>query len=312
MNNAVIAAHIMPQLNFTIMRLFLTSLVPLTFLAIGCGDSKSVKTEYMEESRKDSTQRAKLETLPMPTGRVARLIEQLESSDRQAAFDAATELGNMGSDAIAAIPALVDLATFDEKGSHRIHPTLAAGEALSKISIQAAVPHLIESLELHNKRYWASKILGEFGADARPAVPALVDAVRAVARAQTEDEQSASAQAAAALARIRPQGLSALVSEMGHKDVAVRKLAVWATPRGADGKPAVNALAQRLSDDDSEIRTLAANALADIGPDAREALPFIKMALNKERNEFAVLALKGAMDSVTDHSKDKPGVDKPH
>jgi len=296
----------MRQHSLTTMRLLLTCLVLLTFLACGCGDSNTAESPDSTTKGNDSTKTEESEKLPKPTGRVARLVEQLQNSDRQVAFDAATELGEMGSDAIAAIPALVDLATFDEKGSHRIHPTLAAGEALPKINAEAAVPYLVKSLKLREKRYSAARILGEFGPTARPAIPALVDAMRAVTTAQTEDERSASAQAAAALAKIRPHGLSALVSEMGHNDTAVRKLAVWATPRGADGKPAVNVLAQRLSDSDSEIRSLAANALADIGPGATDALPFIKMALDKERSGLVVFALQRALDSVTNNSNDKP------
>lgn len=287
------------------MRVLPTSLVLFTFLVYGCRGSNTPDTPDPTTKGNRSPETDESNTLPKPTGRVAELVESLQSTDRQVAFDAATELGEMRSDALAAIPALVDLATFDEKGSHRVHPTLAAGEAIPKIDTEAAVPYLTESLKLPNKRYWAARILGEFGRSAKPAISALVDALRAVTSAQTEDERDGSAQAAAALAKIGPHGLSALISEMGHNDKEVRKLAVWATPRGANGKPAVNVLAQRLSDGDSDIRSLAANALADIGPDATDALPFIKIALDKERSGFTVFALQRALASINKNSNGK-------
>ena len=268
------------------MRVYFTSLLVFTFLAYGCRDSKTPDT-------------------PAPTERVGELVKLLQSSDRQVAFDAATELGRMGSDAIAEIHALVDLETFDEKGSYIVHHTVAAGEALSKIDAKAAVPYLTKALQHPSKRYWAARVLGEFGDTAKPAIPALVDVLRAVTSAQTENERDASAQAAAALARIRPHGLSALISEMGHKDKGVRRLAVWATPRGPDGKPAVETLAWRLSDADPDIRWLAANALANIGSDASDALSFIKIALDKEPSGRVLFALQRAIGSIKEQSDDE-------
>ncbi|MCH8879582.1 MAG: HEAT repeat domain-containing protein [Planctomycetes bacterium] len=235
---------------------------------------------------------------PDPTGGIAQLVTELQSIDRQVAYNAATELGNMGPEAIAAIPALVELATFDEKGTYRVYPGLAAIEAIPRISAESAVAYLIRALQEPSKRYWAAHLLGGFGDVARPAVLPLVDALRAVTEAQTEDERSASAAAAAALATIRPHGLSTLIGEMGHDDSEVRKLAVWATPRGSDGKPVVEELGSRLSDPDRAVRRLAAIALADIGADASDALPFIEMAMQEERDGFVLSELRRALENI--------------
>ena len=51
-------------------------------------------------------------------------------------------------------------------------------------------------------------------------------------------------------------------------------------------------------DDDPDVRSMAANALAGIGPDARDALPFIKMALVKERSGMVAFALKTALTDI--------------
>lgn len=261
----------------------------LLFVAVfayGCGPKTSDSLADVQDK------------LEEPTGRIAELVMLLKSDNRQTAFDAATELGNMGSSATSAIPALVDIGTFNEQGTYKRYPSLAAGKALSKIKPEAAVPYLAKALQAPEKRYWAARILGEFGAIAEPAIPGLVDAIRTVIVAQTSDERDASAQAAAALAKIRPRGLSALIGEMGHDNSKVRYLAVWATPRGIDGKPAIETLAETLSDVDPDIRTLAAHALADIGPEAKHVLTIIRLSLDKERNPRVVGALLQAIDSI--------------
>jgi len=192
----------------------------------------------------------------------------------------------------------VELATFDEKGSHKVHPTLAAGEALSKISADASVPLLIEALKEPRKRFWAAQILGGLGDTATEAIPELVEAVREVATAVTDDERNASAQAANALANIRPKGLSALISEMGHDHPEVRCLAIQFVPDGSDGKPAVEALARRLADTQDDVRRLAAIALKDIGPDAEAAILFLEIARKKERKGFVLFSIENALKSI--------------
>lgn len=237
--------------------------------------------------------------IPAPTGRVADLVRELGSSDRQTAADAATTLGEMGRDVVAAIPALVDLATFDEPGSYGVFPGLRAADALKKIDVAMTVPRLADCLSDPSKRYWAARILGEIGQPAEPAIPQLVEALRAIRVAQTADERQASASAAAALAQIRPRGLGALVSEMGHDDPNVRRIAVWATPRGDDGIPAIDELTRCLEDDDPEVRALAAHALADIGAEAKRVLPLMADALKHEQIPLVRMNLGIAMDRLT-------------
>ena len=240
-----------------------------------------------------------------PTGRVAVLVSQLNSKDREVVFDAAEELGSMGVSARAAIPALVDLATFNEHGSFRIHPGLAAKDALEKIDKQLAVKYLIEATTKSEKRYWACRILGEYGDDAVPAIPSLVEALRAVEHAKSSEERSGSEQAAAALAKIRPKGLSALISEMSSYNKEVRHLAVLAIPRGSAGKPAVERLTDRLADDDSGIRKIASFALQDIAADAEYALPLLKHHYQREQNPSVKIAMGTAYLKISESAQER-------
>jgi HEAT repeat protein len=254
--------------------------------------------DLQDDATATRIEQEELSRLPKAEGKIASLIKSLHDTDRQVAFDAAMALGEIGTDAVSAIPDLVDLATFDEQGSYRVHPSLAAGEAIHKINPKAAIPYLVESLEQPEKRYWAARILGEMGPTATASVPSLVRALREVVFSQTDDERSGCAQAAVALAEIRPRGLSALIREMTHENREVRNLAVWATPRGPGGKPAVNALALRLTDEDVEIRRMAAIALGDIGPDAADAIPHIEFALKRERDGMVVFDLQRALQAI--------------
>lgn len=236
--------------------------------------------------------------LPSPSGRIAELVELLQSSDRQVAYDAARELGAIGSKAKSAIPALIKLATSHEEGSYRVHPSLQAQKALASIDTDLAVQGLIESLIDPNQRFWAARILGDWGSVSMPAIPGLVEALRGVTRAQSQDQIDASAQAAASLGRIGPEGISALISEMSHQDPRVRELAIWATPRGEAGIPAIGTLSKCLSDDDADVRQLAALAIADIGPAASVAESKINRALETEKVGQVRYALRSALEAI--------------
>ncbi len=219
-----------------------------------------------------------------PTGRVKELVEILRGNDRAAAYDAAIRLGEMKQEAVAAVPALVDVATLDDPGFHNRHPGLEAGKALTKISPEKAVPLIAEILSNPERRFWAAYWLREWGKTSDPAVPALVRAVRDLPNAATENERHACNQAAVALAAIRPRGLLVLINELTHDNPEVRSLAAWAIPRDEAGKIAVPELSRLLSDKNSKVRAQAATTLGNIGPHAKDALQFLKMRLEIEQD----------------------------
>ena len=102
---------------------------------------------------------------------VAALIDLLKSDpERETRRSAAGSLGEIGPDAKAAIPAL----RAALKGDGRIGWWVAA-DALGKIGGPDVVPILIEALTNPDEdiRYTSMKALGNLGALAKPAVPAL-------------------------------------------------------------------------------------------------------------------------------------------
>jgi HEAT repeat protein len=157
---------------------------------------------------------------------------------------------------------------------------------------RAAVPALTKALSDKDTyvRRFAAQALGKIGAPARSAVPALTKALK--------DEKKEVAEAAAeALGQIRSvQGLADTVKDKGA-DVSVRRKAIEAlADLGPQAKSAVPVLINALKD--REVRVQAAEALGAIGPDAKEAIPALKTASelkggrNRDIRQAATKALK--------------------
>jgi HEAT repeat protein len=221
---------------------------------------------------------------------------------------AAEALGKIGDDA--ATPALSE-ALKDEVREVRD----AAIEALEKIGTRGkdSVPPLIEALKSTQPlaRLDAAEALGDIGVDAKSGVPALIKAL--------EDEHNGVRWAAAiALGEIGSEAkaaVSALVKALGDEALEVRMRAAQALGK-IGGKAAVHPLTRLLKYDelaaihahsalakitgkpqdhvpilidllknkskDISVRWNAAEALAEIGPDAKAAVPALTEALEDE------------------------------
>jgi HEAT repeat protein len=169
-------------------------------------------------------------------------------------------------------------------------------------------------------RQAAAVALGGLGPAAQPAVPALVEALKAgehdpsanaaenalydigpgtvPALAKVLQDPSKDAPrfgAARALAGGGPDAVPPLVKALHHSDVRVRSVAAASLGQiRPPAKAAVPALIEALKDDDRDVRSSAAQGLGAIGTDAREALPALVSALRqKDRavQQAAALAL---------------------
>ena len=105
----------------------------------------------------------------------------------------------------------------------------------------------------------AARALGLLGEAAKPAIPALSDALR-------DTEGRVRVEAAAALVRIGTDSLPTLISALDDKDARVRQSAVGALGEiGANNPDVLTALNRTLSDPDHWVRSSAAYSLACIG-----------------------------------------------
>jgi HEAT repeat protein len=149
-------------------------------------------------------------------GAVAQLATALRSPDSYVRGFAAWTLGNLGSAARDAVPALVQ-ALGETEGA----PTVEAALARIGPAAAEAVPALVLDLQHKDagRRWRAARTLGRLGPAARAAVPGLVDALH-------DPEEMVRAHAARALGRIgleaRPAA-AALQRATGDPDESVRQ-----------------------------------------------------------------------------------------
>jgi HEAT repeat protein len=174
----------------------------------------------------------------------------LKDPDRDVRVRVLTALGTLGGQAHRALPvlraALKEAALGDDDESVRTQ----AAHALLQVGPEpdSEVAGLIDSLrnELEVLRFHAAVALGNFGRDARPAVPALIH------------------------------------TALWDKDPAVRveaAAALWKIDR--KGPLVIPALVEALADDNELVCWMAADYLGQIGPEARDAVPALRRALGR-------------------------------
>ncbi|TBL77817.1 HEAT repeat domain-containing protein [Paenibacillus thalictri] len=224
----------------------------------------------------------------------AKWMQELQSEDQTVRAKAADELGLLGAAAQAAAPLLAQqleagyeplalnaayaLGRMGERGIAELlqalsHPTKAvsraAGYGLS-IAGKAAVQGLIEQVTQQpsvNAANHAAFALGEIGAEAAEAVPAL----------------------------------AALHS---HADENVRRTAVESLGMiGTPHEAVVAGLERGLKDADSQVRFNAATALARLGSKAEHAVPAIEQALQDENRYVRATAAEALYYVGTEKAK---------
>lgn len=171
--------------------------------------------------------------------------------------------------------------------------TVAAMVALAYLGARwwerAYVEWLISGLgqSSADTRSQAARRLGEVGAAAARAVPALIQ------RFNDSDGKVREA-AALALADIGEPAVAPLIACLRHGDESIGLQAAWAlTNMGPSAAPAVPALVGCLGDENARVRHAAALTLADIGPAAREAVPALRERVRAEPPEGTPCVIAG-------------------
>lgn len=235
------------------------------------------------------------------------LIGQLSSNDFHDRQHAATQLGDLGLAARAAVPGLA-------KALHDVYPEVrkSAAKALGQIGRPAANA-LVEALTTRDAgiRKMAAQALGQAGPDVKKAVPDLIEALQdkvndvrmaaidALGEMGEEGKEAAPQLARllrdpnlrvrervrAALASIGPAAVEPLSNALGEEEKievrmdAIQLIAVF----GPAAKKAVPALRNALKDGDPRIRAAAANALGKMELDGADAVPDLLTALKDKK-----------------------------
>ncbi|WP_406695840.1 HEAT repeat domain-containing protein [Singulisphaera sp. Ch08] len=217
---------------------------------------------------------------------VPALTDALRDDDPLTRWFAAAVLAEIGPMAKGAVPELIALLrSKDElppapspvgfrmmRGKHDRLAVMAA-EALGKIGpdARAAVVSLTEALVDPDEvlRCVAAEALGGIGADAEAAVPSLI-------RALHDPQCLVGDKAAMALGQVGVAAVPALIEVLHGHDPDARRRAMTALGGiGPKAAPALTDLVRAVADPDEEIRTVAAEALGEIGigPEAVAAIP---------------------------------------
>ncbi len=200
---------------------------------------------------------------------IPALIRALSDKDANVREYSATALGSMGKLAESATEPLTNLAR-DDNGYVRE----SAIKALKQIAPQVVndVPRLIEQLKSSDmkERRWAAEALGWLLGKAKPAVKQLTVALK-------DNSSDVRVLAAAALRNMREEAkkaIPALIVAAGDSDDEVRENAVQAIESiGPGSEDAVPALIKALGDSNGEVRSNAARAFLTDWPGAERALP---------------------------------------
>ncbi len=286
-------------------------------LAVGAEPPADVAklSEQLSSSDRDTRREAgfRLEKLgPAAKAALPALLRALDDSDKQVWANAFAAIAAIGSDAAEAVPKLVD--SFDSRKDSsfrqrdKAQKVMRAAHALSRIG-EAARPALIGALKANDTglRLGAAKALGGMAANARDAIPALIenlghgdedlrnevvetlgligaDAVAPLENSLAGPDARVRGGSARALAVIGAPASSAgqalLAQAKAEKEPEVRAAILGALPRvGLAQERIVPSLAQAFRDGDERIRSAALNGLLLVRPAEKAAVPAIAAML---------------------------------
>jgi HEAT repeat protein len=216
------------------------------------------------------------------------ILPLLESKDETTRANAADALAILGLSAPSATPALIrSLDTAEGHSTRHLLRALAAVGSDPEVAIPAVLK-VLDQQSSDETRLTALRALGEFGAEAAPAVPSIVALLEG-------DDPRMRMEAVETLGEIGPAASAAvppLMQVLQGEDGLLTITAAHALSQ--IGEAAVGPLRAMLSE--SGYQLLAATILGDIGPAAAGAVPELVRLIDAEDEDVrraALLALAG-------------------
>jgi S1-C subfamily serine protease len=214
-----------------------------------------------------------------------------ENADLSKRVQAVKDLGDLGEGARLAFSSLFE--ALKDK-NQLISRTAAA--ALEKVPpLKDDLPMLRaackNSREPAKVREEAAKALAQLGPDARSALPDLLAMLK-------DSNESVRLAALAAVTAIGPQAqdVSALSEGLSSPSTAVRERTMQALARlGPDARDAVPALKTALKDREKAIKLQAAQTLEAVGPAAKDAIPALTEALKDADTEVGLASARALL-----------------
>ena len=198
----------------------------------------------------------------------------------------------------AAVEPLGQAVLSDVDPEVRLDAVKALG-ALGKVA-EPAVPTLAKAMQdrVNFVRRGAAAALGSVGA-ARP------EALDALMHGLVDPDPAVIDNAAHGLLALGAPSVGPLTRALSDPDVGLRQMAVLTLSAGIRfgklrpiGAETVTALIDTLADANSDIRDEAARALADLGPQAKNALPALRRMASDDPTDSVRLVARRAIDRI--------------
>jgi HEAT repeat protein len=233
---------------------------------------------------------------PRPKEALPAFLAALKDEDALMRVQSAQAVWEIDHKADEVMPALLDVL------KHSKDQMIAMNQALLVLGLMGAeakeaVPALIEILQTPNTpfMYQVSNALGQIGASA---VGPLGEVL-----ANKETPVTLLYPIIQALAQIGPEGAEPLLKALEHENQVVRQNAIQALGRmGPGAKPAVPKLIEFLSGNDAGLRNSALWALNQLGLDGRAAIPALVENL-KSPEQYVVIQSIQALRNMNPDSK---------
>lgn len=233
---------------------------------------------------------------PEAKAAVPRLIELVQRDPKMSVRgEAAKALGSIGPAAADAAPALISFVKNKDAGIERAYAATALGSIAAQAEV--AVPTLAEIVQNDDQesvRQLCARALGDFGAKATSAVPVLINAIKTGKKELREAACDALSHIPAA-----PSDLNSL-TEMLSDEISISKAAAAKALAGLgqQAAPAIPELIKLIKDSDERVRLAAIQTLGTMGKNAKPALLPLKDATKdpfmKTQAEKAIADIKAA------------------
>jgi HEAT repeat protein len=213
---------------------------------------------------------------------VASVIKKLENAPAAGRLAVLKELAPYGKDAHAARPLLLKMIADPDKELRAAALALLVQLGPPEMTDAAVFTKLLSLHDFPEGRAFALDGLAALGADAKPAIAALTEALK-------DTDPVVRAKAATVLGAIgpdaKPMAFEIMLGLLGDKDDKVIAAATAALPKlGKPEREHARLFAKLLTHANAKVRESALNALNDLGPSAADAGPALVAMLATEKD----------------------------